>query len=119
MDFVKTRVCFIALSDKDVRFKTDASDGRTCKEWAMQEFGISEDTWANSVRGYMLPGRLQFFTGTDYAEANVPPRILSTAVDTYVSVYGEKPPAYYNGVMPGKPGEVWEPISAHGIADYL
>ncbi len=85
----------------------------------MQDLGLTEKEWEHAVRGYILQGRLQFFTGADYHVTRVPPRVLEAAVEMFESLYDGKPEVYYNGVVPGKEGTVWEPLEVFNISNYI
>lgn len=112
--FNHNRIAF-AILDTDVVF-TEPGDQRPAKQW-LESLGVGDDAFGRIIRGYMLPGKVQFFTGFDYAVADMSKVSAShfcAIMDKYNAMYPDQRPYVYNGVIKGEPGEVWPPVITLG-----
>ena len=113
--FNSDRYGFCVMGGKIIAM--DAEDrGMETRVWMEDRLGIGEDDLDLAIRGYFLPGRIQFFVGEDYSSSpDVDENIVADAVAVYASLYGvhnttaiQTP--IYNGVWRGKDGETWPPV---------
>lgn len=110
-DFIDSRTPFI-IRNGTLHFAS-SNMKKTCKAWATSN-GLSAEDWANSIRGYIIEGRVQFFTGKNYREVpfnQLLRKYVMAAVDKHMSMFPGSSVHVYNGVKVGESGEVWEPIS--------
>ena len=85
----------------------------TCLDWMREVLNLTDKDFKECVRGYMLPGRIQFFTGEDYRPSlNVTADALEEAMRIYEEEFGEtaEPPLIGNGCHVGTYKEQWPPI---------
>lgn len=94
-----------------------AEDTRTCRDWMRDTLRLSDDECETTTRGYLLPGRIQFFVGSDYHTATkLTVRTVRMACQLYKSAYAPDPvdPVIGNGCKVGAEGEQWSPILVLG-----
>lgn len=109
-EFLRTRIAFIVLDDT-LRVQ-DKKDTRTSMDWARVDLRMDQDAWAKSLRGYILPGRIQFFTGLHYRPHS---GVTRKDIDYVVQQYNKYFPdtalqSIYNGIIPSTDGCAWDPI---------
>ena len=112
--FNQDRIAF-AVVNGHVRF-TEPGDTRTSQQW-LSDFGIGAEEWETLVRGYILPGKVQFFTGPWYTPIDmsvVTAEQFCSIMAEHNTLYPGVRPYAYNGVVKGKPGEEWTPVITLG-----
>lgn len=114
--FLETRVPFIVLGDKDVRFDHSHSD--SVREWAQRELHMTPDKVEQAIRGYIMPGLIQFYQGPNCGVVGVNPRLLDTVVQEHYATYGSYPDVYCSGVHMLGHGEQWPPIRTYNLRGY-
>lgn len=111
-EFHKKRYPFIWINGK-LTFNDNMNDDRDHQHWVCEDYGISVEEFEKSPRGYMLPGRIQLFIGSDFSCIPLH-QIEFDDIDHLISVHKSLYPdtAYqiFNGVKVGKIGEIWPPI---------
>lgn len=111
--FNKDRVAFIVFGDT-VLVQPNSDDERTCKEWMMQDLHMPAEAYYSVSRGYMMPDRIQFFTGGElvYPDASITTYIVREALDLYLKMFPDAcgQPLIGNGCTIGATDEVWPPI---------
>lgn len=109
-NFRDRRIAFI-FNGSEVCYQ-DPSDHRAAKVWVSERFGFTFGEWAAAIRGYLIPGRINFFTGDDYGFASkVDDSMVTTVLVGYQEHYGYTPlEGVYNGCIVGEEGEVWLPL---------
>ena len=116
--FNKDRIPFVVYNKKPMLFVVD-HETKSCKELALKH-GLSIEEYENSLRGYILPGRLQFFTGNDYRPYRGPLwfETLYGLYEAHKKFFKDAgAPIIYNGVIKGEEGEQWPPMEEmSGIA---
>lgn len=108
MSFINERIPFFMDGQKII---VCGDSNIECEQWMHSEFGMNHTQWADSIRGYFMEGRIQFFTAEDYCSCDVSllPCDLEDILYEYYVFFSE-PPKIFNGVIPGELGESWEPI---------
>ncbi len=107
--FLNSRVAFIYIEGR-LRAQ-NWTDARTTEAWACAEFDYTHGAWARSKRGYVMQGRIQFFTGEDYhTDMSVTSENVSEVQELYKYLYGSECDGIYNGVAKGHLGEMWLPL---------
>lgn len=114
--FHTTRKAFFFLKGKLI-FNENREDTRDHYHWVNEDFGVSLEEYNHSPRGYMLPGRIQFFIGDCFEPIDTSTidivsfgQILQRYKDTMSMPIVE----VCNGVEIGELGKVWKPL--HTIA---
>lgn len=103
------RVAFIY--HKGQLFVQEKGDTRSCEEWVKDIRGMHHEEWAAATRGYLIPGRIQFFTGEDYRPARYLGEYnVNELRDVHRRLYGADCQNIFNGVKPTGEQELWEPI---------
>lgn len=67
--------------------------------------------YVNYIRGYIFPGRVQFYTGEMFDKADIDSIPLGTIRDimrVYRETYGMTSGTVYNGCVAGEPGKIWD-----------
>lgn len=94
----------------------DAKDrGMSTQVWMEDVLRLSKESIDTMPRGYLLPGRIQFFTGNYDTCPTIGEDIVGDAVACYASLYGVHntqaiATPIYNGCHRGKVGDTWEPV---------
>ena len=119
MIFNKKRIAFVVIGN-NVILQQDMDDERTCHDWMREDLNLGSEAYQHITRGYMLPGRIQFFTGAETCcpDYRVTLEIIEDAITLYTNLYTEggfmcvdpPTPSIYNGVFPGKAGDTWPPV---------
>ncbi len=114
MNFSLERIAFLFCNGQ-VRVQ-DRGDHRACEEWALSELNLSHSEWANSVRGYMLPERIQFFTGENYrADLSVTDGCVQKVKEAYKDIYGTECDNVFNGVNIKATDTLWGAIYRYDV----
>lgn len=111
-NFHKKRLPFIYINNKLV-FNTNFEDDRDHQHWVLEDFGIGIKEFETLNRGYMLPGRIQFFKGSTFGKidtSQVSIADIRRICEVYKTYIGAGHVVVYNGVHVGRVGEVWEPM---------
>lgn len=93
------------------------------RDWMYDRLHLTDEATDYVIRGYFLPGRIQFFTGDGYnASEDVDAAIIADAVATYARLYDiDITDAFKanicNGVWPGDNGETWPPVLRYNQND--
>lgn len=85
------------------------------QEWMANTLNLSPSAISVMPRGYLLPGRIQFFCGNYNTCPDVTENMVMDAVACHASLFGLSLSAslatsIYNGVISGVNGETWPPI---------
>lgn len=110
--FARMRIAFVVFGGR-ILLQSDYNDERTCKQWMAEDLRMLGDAYTNATRGYIFPGRIQFFTGgdADIPDVNVTADLIEDAMQQYQNIYGNGDrPVICNGVIPGGEDAVWRPI---------
>ena len=110
--FHKSRLAF-AYVNETLKFNR-LNDGRDHQHWLLQDFGISAKDFEGIPRGYIRPGRIQFFQGSDFRVTDYSVFKLDILLDKYQEFFGSGNIEVCNGVHIGKVGDVWKPIDIIG-----
>jgi len=108
--FHKMRLPFIWI-DGLLLFNMNETDDRDHQHWVLEDFGITPEKWEKLPRGYILPGRIQFFEGSHFKPTDMASlaKDVPKVIDWYHKLHDE-PYSMYNGVVVGKVGDVWPPM---------
>lgn len=113
--FNPDRFGFCVIGDKIVVMDADKRDMST-RTWMQDTLRLAIDDIDIVPRGYIMPGRIQFFVGDSYTTcAEITEDIVADAISVYASLYDEPntiaiQTPVYNGVWPGNEGEKWPPV---------
>lgn len=113
--FNPDRYGFCVVGDKIIVMDMDHRSMQT-QVWMEDVLRLSKLDIDYAIRGYFMPGRIQFFTGADYnASLEVTEDIIADAVTAYANLYDVTIPSaflvpVYNGVWPGAQGDTWPPV---------
>ena len=103
-------------------FNNTPNDDRDHQHWLCEDFGLTVNEFENTLRGYMLPDRIQLFIGSDFRPLNtslISMSDFSNLLKTHGNRYNTKKVTVYNGVKIGKIGEVWSPLETMGVFNTL
>ena len=85
--------------------------GVSCRQWLVDEQGMSEEELSATVHGAFYPGRVYFYKGLN-----------NTTTDEEVEEVAEKCRQFFNekteiccGAVPGEVGKMWKPIKTIGF----
>lgn len=113
--FNPDRYGFCVVGDKVIVMDADSRSMQT-QVWMEDVLRLSKFDIECAIRGYFMPGRIQFFTGPAYnTSLEVTEDIVLDAVATYPTLYDVTLPSailvpVYNGVWPGAQGDTWPPV---------
>lgn len=109
-NFRDRRIAFI-FNGSEVCYQ-DPSDHRAAKVWVSERLGFTFGEWAGAIRGYLMPGRINFFTGAAYDFApKVDDSMVATVLIGYQEHCGSTPlEGVYNGCIVSEEGDVWPPL---------
>ena len=94
-------------------FNDNTNDDRDHQHWLCEDYGLTVEEWEKVPRGYMMPGRIQLFIGSQFKPMNTQKLSVTDfqeLLTRYWHKYGGQKVVMYNGVKVGKVGEVWEPL---------
>lgn len=94
-------------------FNDNTNDDRDHQHWLCEDYGLTVEEWERVPRGYMMPGRIQLFIGSQFKPMNTQKLSVTDfqeLLTRYWHKYGGQKVVMYNGVKVGKVGEVWEPL---------
>lgn len=115
MIFNPDRYGFCVIGDRLVLMDPDKRHMRT-QVWMEDILRLSKDDIDVAIRGYIMPNRIQFFTGPRYNTCmEVNEDIIADAVAMYAALYETSAVTaisvpVYNGVHPGAEGDTWPPV---------
>ena len=115
MIFNPDRYGFCVIGDTLVLMKPYQRNMQT-QVWMEDVLRLTKDDVAVAIRGYIMPNRIQFFTGPNYNTCmEVSSDIIADAFVRYTDLYGVSTLTamsvpIYNGVHPGIVGETWPPV---------
>lgn len=110
--FHKKRLAFAWIHGK-LTFNENLNDDRDHQHWLLEDFGISPAEWESIPRGYMLPGKIQLFIGSDFRKLDataIPSTDFDLLRSKHYDRYGVSEINVYNGVFVGKVGDIWKPM---------
>lgn len=115
-EFHKRRCAFAWVNGKLV-FNEDEGDSRDHEHWLKQDFGVTDTEFEKLVRGYMVEGYIQLFTGSNFKPVDtneIPVMDFNNLVKKHGEIYHSTCVEVRNGVKVGVVGEVWPPLTILG-----
>lgn len=113
--FHKDQVAFaiVPISNANILvFNENYCDDRDHMHWLMEDYGISSEVVESVVRGYIKPGRIQLYTGSDFKCIDLQ-KVTLTDLERLEYKHNKHFRAgeieVFNGVEVGRVGELWEP----------
>lgn len=112
--FDRDRYGFCVIGGKLVIMDADHRTLHT-DMWMENILRLSRDDIDLIPRGYLLPNRIQFFSGNYNTCPKVGEDIIGDAVACHASLYGNSiakslATSVYNGVVKGEEGAIWQPV---------
>ena len=115
MIFNEKRIAFVVIGDRLVL--QDPTDVRECHIWMRCDLLLPASAYLTYTRGYMLEGRIQFFTGgSDYSISDrVTTAVIDAAIEGYRKLIGNEFTSpddiiIGNGCIVRDKGVQWDPI---------
>lgn len=111
-EFHKKRYSFIWINRK-LTFNDNMNDDRDHQHWVCEDYGISVEEFEILPRGYILPGRIQLFIGSDFSSIplhQIEFDDIAHLISVYETLYPDTAYRVFNGVKVGRVGEIWPPI---------
>ena len=119
--FHSNRIAFIWIDGK-LHFNKPR-DTRDHQHWVLEDFGITAEEFELLPRGYCMKDRIQLFIGSDFKPLEN--ENLKLFDDCFLEIARAQRKAFwsyenipvYNGVIVGKVGDVWPPLSTIKVYD--
>lgn len=111
-EFHRKRYPFIWINGK-LTFNDNMDDDRDHQHWVCEDYGISVEEFEKLPRGYILPGRIQLFIGSDFSKIpydKIAIDDIMNIINRHMNLYPNDFCRVFNGVTVGKVGEIWPPI---------
>ena len=112
--FHKSRVAFTQYQGK---LLVNEFDEREHRVYCREDFGIDDELFETLIRGYIKPGRIVFYITSYHSKVpdeRVDELMIRDAVILAKKHFGEGMYELWNGVIVGKPGDEWPPVSIIG-----
>ena len=109
--FHKSRIAFAVIErENDYVLAMNINDPREHRVYLKEDFGVDDETFEKLVRGYIKPGKINFYVSSHFypvSKEKLTDRLISDVENVALREYGEGEYSIGNGVVVGKPGEEW------------
>lgn len=110
--FHKSRIAF-AFVNHEIVYNEDKEDERDHMHWLVEDYHLNKNGFEAINRGYILKGKIVFYTGTDFKainEKDISLCELIKMIEKHNQYFGVSTISVENGVQIGKVGKIWKPI---------
>ena len=112
--FHKSRIAFAVIErENNYVLAMNINDPREHRVYLKEDFGVDDETFEKLVRGYIKPGKINFYVSSHFypvPKEKLTDRLIGDIEDVALREYGEGEYSIGNGVVVGKPGEEWLPF---------